>query len=307
MKFQRMKKTLAVFLSVAVVGGAAAISAGAEEAAYTPNRSITISNEAAAASLKMTALPDHLGAGETVNGPYHLWAMMKIDGMTAIDNGAEASVALTAKYGYYTAGSDDLQYKTVELGKWTADTDGWVEMTTAAGPHFVLEAIDPSGEDDVYGDVTIEFAMNNAGGDFSFADLVIADKENQIVYSLANDLLLRHYRFFPQNEQRFKLFVDAFGRPDENFRNGCYCRREELHPESRADDGYPRKCGRGNLRLSGKLWLSASGCFSSESRGWSVHASRYGKGRKLCSQFFQAERRRGNPRKQSCFSNGQSL
>lgn len=187
MKFQRMKKTLAVFLSVAVVGGAAAISAGAEEAAYTPNRSITISNEAAAASLTMTALPDHLGAGETVNGPYHLWAMMKIDGMTAIDNGAEASVALTAKYGYYTAGSDDLQYKTVELGKWTADTDGWVEMTTAAGPHFVLEAIDPSGEDDVYGDVTIEFAMNNAGGDFSFADLVIADKDNQIVYSLAND------------------------------------------------------------------------------------------------------------------------
>ena len=187
MKFQRMKKTLAVLLSAAMLGCAVVTSVGAEEAAYTPNRSITISNEAAAASLKMTALPDHLGAGEAVNGPYHLWAMMKIEGMTAIDSGAEASVTLNAKYGYYTAGSDDLQYKTVELRKWTANTDGWIEMTTADVPHFTLEAIDPSGEDDVYGDVTIEFAMNNAKGDFAFADLVIADKDDQIVYSLAND------------------------------------------------------------------------------------------------------------------------
>ena len=80
-----------------------------------------------------------------------------------------------------------MVYKTVNLRTWTADTDGFVDMVTEDGPHFAIDAIDASQEDDVYCEFILEFTMKNAKGDFTVADLVIADKDDEIVYSLAND------------------------------------------------------------------------------------------------------------------------
>ena len=189
MKWHRMKRILAVLSSVALLGSLTALSSAAEEPeAYSPNRAFTIVNESApTAALNLTALPYQLGAQGEPNGPYHLWARMNIDGLEAVDGSREAGISVRAKYGYYTAGSSQEQYKTVELCSWTADTDGWVDMTMPDGPHLALEAIDPSADDDVYCDVTVEFVMTNAKGTFQIADLVIADKDDTIVYSLAND------------------------------------------------------------------------------------------------------------------------
>ena len=188
MKLQRVKQTLAILASALVLGSFASLGAGAETAVYTPNRSLTISNDSAAtAALRMSVIPSQIGALDAPNGPYHVWAKMNIENFEAIDSSKDAGVSLSVKYGYFTAGSDNMAYKTVDLRTWTANTNGYVEMVTADGPHFAIEAIDASQEDDVYCEFTLEFAMKNAKGQFSVADLVIADKNNEIVYSLAND------------------------------------------------------------------------------------------------------------------------
>lgn len=188
MKRHCLKRMWSMFLCIFVLAGAMAIGAGAEEAAYTPNRSITISNDSAStAALKMSVLPSHIGALEEPNGPYHVWARMNIENFEAINADADAGVSLTVKYGYFPAGGNDLVYKTVNLRTWTSDTNGFVEMVTENGPHFVIDAIDASQEDDVYCEFILEFTMTNAKGDFTIADLVIADKDDEIVYSLAND------------------------------------------------------------------------------------------------------------------------
>ena len=188
MKLHRVKQTLAILASALVLGSFASLGAGAETAAYTPNRSLTISNESAAtAALRMSVIPSQIGALETPNGPYHVWAKMNIDNFEAIDSSKDAGVSLSVKYGYFTAESDDKQTKTENLRTWTADTDGYVDMVTEAGPHFVIDAIDAAQDDDVYCEFTLDFTMSNAKGDFSIADLVIADKDDNIVYSLAND------------------------------------------------------------------------------------------------------------------------
>lgn len=188
MKLHRVKQTLAILASALVLGSFASLGAGAETAAYTPNRSLTISNESAAtAALRMAVIPSQIGALEAPNGPYHVWAKMNIDNFEAIDSSKDAGVSLSVKYGYFTAGSDDKQAKTENLRTWTADTDGYVDMVTEAGPHFVIDAIDAAQDDDVYCDFTLDFTISNAKGDFSIADLVIADKDDNIVYSLAND------------------------------------------------------------------------------------------------------------------------
>ena len=112
---------------------------------------------------------------------------MNIENLEAINTGTDAEVSLAVKYGYFPAGGSDMVYKTVNLRTWTADTDGFVDMVTEDGPHFAIDAIDASQEDDVYCEFILEFTMTNAKGDFTVADLVIADKDDEIVYSLAND------------------------------------------------------------------------------------------------------------------------
>ena len=58
MKLHRLKRTVAILACVFVLGGIAAIGAGAEDAAYAPNRSLTISNvSASTAALRMSVLP----------------------------------------------------------------------------------------------------------------------------------------------------------------------------------------------------------------------------------------------------------
>lgn len=188
MKLHCLKRTLAILACVFVLGGAVVIGTGAEEAAYTPNRSLTISNDSAStAALRMSVIPRNIGALEAPNGPYHVWARMNIENLEAINADADAGVSLVVKYGYFPAGGDDMVYKTVNLRTWTADTDGFVDMVTEDGPHFAIDAIDASQDDDVYCEFILEFSMTNAKGDFTVADLVIADKDDEIVYSLAND------------------------------------------------------------------------------------------------------------------------
>ena len=188
MKLHRLKRTVAILACVFVLGGIAAIGAGAEDAAYAPNRSLTISNvSASTAALRMSVLPRNIGALDAPNGPYHVWARMNIENLEAINTGTDAEVSLAVKYGYFPAGGSDMVYKTVNLRTWTADTDGFVDMVTEDGPHFAIDAIDASQEDDVYCEFILEFTMTNAKGDFTVADLVIADKDDEIVYSLAND------------------------------------------------------------------------------------------------------------------------
>lgn len=188
MKLHRLKRTVAILACVFVLGGIAAIGAGAEDAAYAPNRSLTISNvSASTAALRMSVLPRNIGALDAPNGPYHVWARMNIENLEAINTSTDAEVSLAVKYGYFPAGGSDMVYKTVNLRTWTADTDGFVDMVTEDGPHFAIDAIDASQEDDVYCEFILEFTMTNAKGDFTVADLVIADKDDEIVYSLAND------------------------------------------------------------------------------------------------------------------------
>lgn len=189
MKWRRMKRTLAILSSVALMGSFTAFSAAAEEPeVYTPNRAFVIENESASTvSLSLTAMPNQLGAEDEPNGPYHLWARMNIDGLEAIDDSQAASISVSAKYGYYPAGGDKMQYRTEELCSWTADTDGWVDMTLPDGHHLTLESLDPLQNDEENCDVTVEITVSNAKGTFQIADLVIADKTDEIVYSLAND------------------------------------------------------------------------------------------------------------------------
>lgn len=188
MKWHSLKRALAILLCAFVLSGTIVIGAGAEETSYTPNRSLTISNESAStAALRMSVLPSNIGALEAPNGPYHVWAKMNIENFEVLNADADAGVSLTVKYGYFPAGGNDMVYKTVVLRTWTSDTDGFVDMVTENGPHFTIDAIDASQEDDVYCEFSLEFAMTNAKGDFTVADLVIADKDDEIVYSLAND------------------------------------------------------------------------------------------------------------------------
>ena len=132
MKLHRLKRTVAILACVFVLGGIAAIGAGAEDAAYAPNRSLTISNvSASTAALRMSVLPRNIGALDAPNGPYHVWARMNIENLEAINTGTDAEVSLAVKYGYFPAGGSDMVYKTVNLRTWTADTDGFVDMVTA--------------------------------------------------------------------------------------------------------------------------------------------------------------------------------
>lgn len=125
--------------------------------------------------LQFFAFPYHLGEN---GGVYHLVGKVKIENFAAIDATKDAAITLIAKYGNYTdEGTLKTPDKTVELKKWTANTTGWVDFTD--GAHLELENFET--------DLLLEFTMNNVKGQFTFADFLIADKTDSIVYSLAND------------------------------------------------------------------------------------------------------------------------
>ncbi|MDD2361627.1 MAG: hypothetical protein PHH84_01515 [Oscillospiraceae bacterium] len=179
MKTKGVKKFLAILLSVAMLVSISAFSAAAESTEYSPNRSITITNVSEAnPTLRFTVLPFDLGE----NGPYHLFAKMKIEGYGLVDGTKDGSVTITKKYGNYDDNGTLKVADKQESVKWTANTDGWVDMTLADGRHIPLDNFDT--------DLILEFTMSNAKGSFTFADLVIADKDDEIAYSLANDTTL---------------------------------------------------------------------------------------------------------------------
>lgn len=176
MQIQGLKKCLASLLSVAMLAGMASATVSAEET-YTPNRSIAITNVSESApKLKFSVMPFNLG---DEGGPYHMFGKMKIEGFEAIDATKDASVSIVMKYENYDENGElQAPEKQTEV-KWTANTNGWVDMTQADGKHIEIDTFES--------DLTIEFSMLNAKGTFTFADWIIADKTNAIVYSLAND------------------------------------------------------------------------------------------------------------------------
>lgn len=138
MKLHRLKRTVAILACVFVLGGIAAIGAGAEDAAYAPNRSLTISNvSASTAALRMSVPPRNIGALDAPNGPYHVWARMNIENLEAINTGTDAEVSLGGEIRIFPRrrqrhGLQDRQ---------SAHLDGrhrraLVDMVTEDGPHF---------------------------------------------------------------------------------------------------------------------------------------------------------------------------
>lgn len=176
MEIQGIRKLMAILLLVSVVVSFSAISAYAQTE-YTPNRSITITNVSEAnPTLRFSVLPSDLEE----NGPYHMFAKMKIENYELINSSNEGAVTINMKYGNYDDnGVLKASDKQTNI-KWTANTNGWADMTLPDGHHIALDDFDT--------DLIIEFSMTNVKGSFTFADFIIADKDNQIVYSLANDV-----------------------------------------------------------------------------------------------------------------------
>ena len=163
------------------------------------NRSITIVNKDAQTSTAYLTLfrddavppedffldpdsadgPYALDAGD---GPFYLVGKMKLTGFegekaVVLVNGAE-KIALTA------------------------DTDGWVDLKDASGNYLSL---DMSAVDFV---TSIRVALSSASGEFSVADLRIVDKDNNIVYSLANDTYLYGLSDLSKAKTQYKAFIN---------------------------------------------------------------------------------------------------
>lgn len=178
---RNLRKVLAVITAALTVIGLmtmGSLAAPAED--YTPHRSITLTNNGdSQAILQMEMLPFMLGEN---GGPYHVVAKLKIEGFEAIDAAQPAAFVATAFYGNYDGATMKPADETVEVSRWTADTDGWVELSTPGGRQITLK--------DFEEDVILRFQAVNANGRLTLADLIIADSKDEIVYSLANDLKL---------------------------------------------------------------------------------------------------------------------
>ncbi|MEG1886805.1 MAG: hypothetical protein RR177_01650 [Oscillospiraceae bacterium] len=173
----RGKKTLAMLLAMIMVVCLASVGASAADT-YTPNRSMTVRSVSAQNPIvQMEMIPFNMGEN---GGPYHLFGKVKIENFQIIDTAKPAAASIVAYYGNRDS-SNNLKDpdKTDILRSWTADTNGWIDMTLEDGRHMELNNFED--------DVILRFSMENAKGSFTFADFIIADKTNAIVYSLAND------------------------------------------------------------------------------------------------------------------------
>lgn len=168
------KKMMSVLLAVMMLACFMPIAAMAQDE-YTPNRSITIQNVSGEQPIiQMGMVPFNLGEN---GGHYHLFGKVKIENFEKIDDSREARAAIIVYYG----NSGTSAEKEVLLREWKADTDGWQDMVCDDGKHIELEDFED------YGDAILRFTMQNAKGDFTIADMIIADNKYEIVYSLAND------------------------------------------------------------------------------------------------------------------------
>ncbi|MHB8962168.1 MAG: LPXTG cell wall anchor domain-containing protein [Saccharofermentanales bacterium] len=179
MKKKSFAKFLTVILAIIVLAMMAVPSVMAEEVTL-PNRSITIHNtDDAAPLIRFDALDFHLGSN---GGPYHFLAKVNVTGFAKVDSEADAAFKLVVKYGNWTEeGAFKLPDSQEVLASITADTAGWINLTNEDGSHIELDAI---GADS---DIMLEFVMENCSGTAAIGDMIIADSEDEIVYSLAND------------------------------------------------------------------------------------------------------------------------
>ncbi len=189
MKHNKLFRLLAALLACIVCVAVPMISVAAEEA-DEPNRALVITNNGDDNPLvRMEALPFNFGFN---GGDYHLVAQMNVSDLEAIDSELPANVQLVVKYGCYDSqGKVQTPREVVVLAEFTADTDGWVNLTNADGSHLVIK--------DFEDDVAIEFVMNNCTGVAMLGDLIIADNTDEIVYSLANDSCFRGISYIRAN------------------------------------------------------------------------------------------------------------
>lgn len=137
---------------------------------YEFNRSITVSGKGNINPVvRLGLMSDDYGAE---SGPYTLVGKIKLAGFEALEGGtAQALVHIS-----YDNGGEITLDEALSL---TADTDGWIDLKKADGSYITFDKIDDIAN--------IIFGLLYAKGDLSVADLRIVDKENNIVYSMAND------------------------------------------------------------------------------------------------------------------------
>ena len=137
---------------------------------YEFNRSITVSGKGNINPVvRLGLMSDDYGAE---SGPYTLVGKIKLAGFEALEGGtAQALVHIS-----YDNGGEITLDEALSL---TANTDGWIDLKKADGSYITFDKIDDIAN--------IIFGLLYAKGDLSIADLRIVDKENNIVYSMAND------------------------------------------------------------------------------------------------------------------------
>ena len=103
---------------------------------------------------------------------YYIFANVQVSGFQAFEGAEDAGCYITLEAGSYTA----------TLGSWNADTNGWIALEDAEGTPFSFEKLATIDDS-----VVLTFETKNAAANFLVADLIIADCNGNIIYSLAND------------------------------------------------------------------------------------------------------------------------
>ena len=116
------------------------------------------------------------------DGPFYLVGKMKLTGF----EGEKALISVN--------GAEKIAL--------TADTDGWVDIKDADGNYLSLDMSNVEFMDG------IAVALSSANGEFAIADLRIVDKDNNIVYSLANDTYLYGLSDLTKVKTQYKAFID---------------------------------------------------------------------------------------------------
>ena len=139
---------------------------------YAPNRAFGIISTVDANPYVTWAVwgDDFVGADK-----YYIFANVQVSGFQPFEGATDAACSISLLAGSYSA----------VLGTWTADTNGWVALEDANGVPFSFEKLATIDDS-----VVLTFETKNAAANFMVADLIIADCNGNIIYSLANDKLL---------------------------------------------------------------------------------------------------------------------
>ena len=142
----------------------------ADESGYAPNRAFGVINTKDAMPTATFAVwaEDYF----IDSSKYYIFAHVKVSGFEAFEGATDAACQIEM-----LAGENPAQI----IGEWTANTDGWVALKDDNGD---LVSFDKLTMADSF---ILNFIVKNAKANFIVGDLIIADAEGNIVYSLAND------------------------------------------------------------------------------------------------------------------------